>query len=388
MFENENDALLHTIQELIKIKSTTSNPAGLRAAYHFIQVLLARSGKDITIEEFERNGKPSLLAYRRGKRPEKFHIILNGHVDVVEGTPEQFDPQVRDGKLYGRGTCDMKAAVVVLAELFCDYVDQVPYGLGLQIVTDEENAGHDGSMYQVEQGVRADFVLCGDCGRTTTNHVIANEAKGMVGVRLAFRGQAAHGAYPWRGESAALKAARFVERLHDFYPTPGDATGDTTATVTSIITKSSSFTQIPDEATVTVDARYTAGDPHFVDRASFTARLAEIDPTAEIVEFVDFSAPMYTRPDDPLLQQLKSAAESTESHPFSFVKNNGTSDGRFYGAVGVPACEFGIPGEGQHGPEEFVPVAAIYTYRDCLRNFLDRSCAMSIAKQPAEAVSA
>jgi succinyl-diaminopimelate desuccinylase len=388
MFENENEALLHTVQELIKIKSTANNPEGLRAAYHFIQLLLAQSGKDLTVEEFERNGKPSLLAYRRGARPDKFHIILNGHLDVVEGLPEQFEPAVKDGKLHGRGACDMKAAAVVLTQLFCDYVDRVPYDLALQIVTDEESAGHDGAMYQVEQGVRADFVLCGDCGRTTSNYVIANEAKGMVGVKLAFRGRSAHGAYPWQGDNAAVKAAQFIQRLHDFYPTPAEATGETTLAVTSIVTTGSSYTQIPAEATAFLNARYTSGDPHFASQAAFTARLAEIDPNAEIIEFVDFSAPMYTHPDDPLLQQLKTAAEQVENHEFSFIKNNGTSDGRHFGAVGVPACEFGIPGEGQHGPEEYIPLAALYTYRDTLRNFLTDTLTPADTEQPAEAVSA
>lgn len=385
---HENDALLHTVTELMKIESTASNPEGLRAAYHFIQLLLTQSGKAITIEEFERNGKPSLLAYRKGKRPEKFHIILNGHVDVVEGAPEQFQPEVREGKLYGRGACDMKAAVVVLAQLFCDYVDKVPYDLALQIVTDEESAGHDGARYQVEQGVRADFVLCGDCGRTTSNHVIANEAKGMVGVRLAFKGRSAHGAYPWQGDNAAVKAAQFIQRLHEYYPTPNEATGETTIAVTSIITSSASYSQIPGEATALLNARYTTGDPHFANQAAFIARLAEIDPNAEIAEFIDFSAPMYTRPDDPLLQQLKATAEQVENHEFSFIKNNGTSDGRHFGAVGVPACEFGIPGEGQHGPEEFIPLQALYTYRDTLRLFLARTMEMVAPVEPTEAVSA
>jgi len=388
MSPQQNDDLLHTIQELIKIESTAANPEGLRAAYHYVKLLLIQSGKDLTIEEFEQNGKPSLLAYRKGRRPEKFHIIVNGHLDVVPGTPEQFVPVVRDGKLYGRGVCDMKAAAVILANLFCEYVDQVPYDLGLQIVTDEESAGHDGTMHQVEQGVRADFVLCGDCGRTTSNHIIANQAKGMVSVRVAFHGQASHGAYPWRGDNAALKAADFIQKLHARYPTPAEATSDTTITVTSIVTAATSITQVPAAAVATLDARYAAGDPHFVNKASFSALLASIDPAAVIQEFIDFSAPMQTSPRDPLLLQLKATAEAVEGAEFSFITNNGTGDGRFYGAVGVPACEFGIPGEGQHSANEYIPVSALYTYRDTLRAFLQRTMTATTLAKPAAAVTA
>jgi hypothetical protein len=56
--------------------------------------------------------------------------------------------------------------------------------------------------------------------------------------------------------------------------------------------------------------------------------------------------------------------------------------------VGVPACEFGIPGEGQHGPEEFIPLQALYTYRDTLHLFLTRTMEMVTPVEPAEAVSA
>jgi len=364
------EALLGAAKELIAIESTADNPAAIHGAYEYMRDMVLASGKDITIEEFESNGKPSLLAYRGQQRPDKFHIIFNGHIDVVPGKPEQFKPYIEDGKLYGRGAYDMKAAAIILTQVFCEYVDTVPYTLGLQIVTDEEGTGRYGTQYQVEQGVRANFIICGECGQRPGTYEIANEAKGIAALELQFRGSSAHGAYPWRGDNPALKAADFVRRLQERYPTPDEVSNNTTVTVTSVSATSSATNQTPEIATVKLDSRYTPGDPHFRTEADVTALIATIDPTAEITKFLIFGAPMYSSPHNPLLLELKAAAEQVEGEPFSLVRRHGTSDGRFYTETGGQACEFGIAGEHQHADNEYVTLEAFHAYLETMRTFL------------------
>jgi succinyl-diaminopimelate desuccinylase len=366
----DQEQLIKTAKQLIAIPSTADNPAALMEACELIAQRIQASGKDITIEWFEQEGKPSLLAYRGNKRPDQFRIILNGHLDVIPGKPEQYEPYVQDGKLYGRGAYDMKTAAVVLTELFCDLVDHVPYALGLQIVSDEEHSGTHGTRYQIEQGVRADFVICGECGRSTRVYEIANEAKGVVLVTVAFTGSSSHGAYPWKGENAALKAAHFATKLHDRYPTPSDTTPQTTVTLTSIVTTNDAHNKVPEYATATLDARYRAGDANFATKQDFEALIAEIDPDARVINYEGFSGPLHTPPNSPLLLALKAAAERVESQPFVLSTRNATSDGRHYSDVGGAACEFGIAGENQHGDDEYVPLQAISNYYQTMRDFL------------------
>ncbi|HSX07037.1 MAG TPA: M20/M25/M40 family metallo-hydrolase [Candidatus Saccharimonadia bacterium] len=368
-------ALLQAAQELIAIPSTVDNPDGLRAAYNYVLDMVRSCGKAITVEEFESGGEPSFLAYKSGPRPETFHIILNGHLDVVPGTPEQYKPYIKDDKLYGRGAYDMKAAAIALAAMFCEYVDKVPYPLALQIVTDEEHSGHDGTKYQVQQGVRGDFVICGDCGRTPDVYEIANEAKGTAFVVVGFDGTSSHGAYPWNADNPIAKAAHFAQELHERYPTPLEATGETTFAITGINADSGALTKIPNLATVNIDARFVAGDPNFRSEAGFIALIKSIDPDARIIKFHDFSAPIYTRPDNPLLLSLKASAEMIEGAEFSFARRNGTSDGRFYGSVGNQACEFGIAGENQHTENEYITLQAFRNYLATMRDFLEKTIA-------------
>ncbi|HSX16415.1 MAG TPA: M20/M25/M40 family metallo-hydrolase [Candidatus Saccharimonadales bacterium] len=363
--------LLEATKQLIAIESTAENPAGLQAAYEQIRQMIWDSGKAIAIEEFDSNGKPSLLAYREGDRPERFRIILNGHLDIVPGRPEQYLPKIKDGKLYGRGVYDMKAAAVIMTAIFCEFVDKLPYPLALQITTDEEVGGKDGTGTQVRQGVIGDFVICGECGRTSDVHEVANEAKGIAVVNIGFRGNSAHGAYPWRGDNAALKAARFAQAIHDRYPTPTDATGETTVTITAIDAVGEAHTKIPDTATVRIDGRFTHDDPDFHSIATFEKMLETIDPDCTITEVISFFPPVYTAPDSPLLLELKAAAEHIEGAEFSLVKRNGTSDARYYD--GSEACEFGIAGEHQHADDEHITLEAFRNYLMTMREFLQRT---------------
>jgi len=373
MQPSSEEDLLQATRNIIAIPSTAQNPEALQEALDFIATMIWAKCPDATIERFEKGGKPSLLAYRDSQRPENFRIILNGHLDVVPGKPEQYKAIIKDGKLYGRGAYDMKAACVILTDVFCDFVDKVPYQLGLQIVTDEENAGQDGTLHQIEQGVRADFVICGECGRSTGVHEIANEAKGMVLAEIGFRGTTAHGAYPWRGDNAAAKAVAFVQAVHARYPIPKEESDATTMTITSMSAHGEAPTKIPDSATVRIDARYVAGDPIFRSKQHFAALIEELDPHAEIINLHDFSSPLYTSPRNPLLLALKASAERVEGSTFSLVRRHATSDGRHFGDVGNEACEFGIAGEHQHGDGEYITLEAFHNYLATMRDFLEKT---------------
>jgi succinyl-diaminopimelate desuccinylase len=367
------EELIAQAKQLIAIPSTADNPTALQDAYQFMVDVIQKSGKSITIERFESNGKLSLLAYRGASRPARFRIIFNGHVDVVPAPADQFKPHVADGNLYGRGAYDMKIASLLMTQVFCEFVDKVPYDLGLQITTDEELSGIDGTDCQIKQGVRADLVICGESGRALGTYEIANEAKGSCAATVTFKGSSAHGAYPWRGDNAAMKAARFATHLHERYPTPAEETEKTTITLTSIVTHNTVHNRVPDTAVATLDMRYIAEDPHFRSEEHVIALLKDIDPAIDSVDFVTFTAPLYTDPQNPLLLSLKASAERIERKPFSFVRRNATSDGRLYGQVGVQACEFGIAGENQHSENEYVPLQACLEFQATLQDFLTKT---------------
>ncbi len=368
-----DNQLISLAKKLIAIESTAENLPGLKDAYDFMVNMVRDSGKDITIEEFESNGKPSFIAYKGKKRPAKFRIIFAVHVDVVPGQKHQYKAEVKDGRLYGRGAHDEKAAAIIMADLFCEYVDKVPYSLAFQVVTDEEVGGRDGAHLQiVKHGVRGDFIICAECGRSTSVHEIANEAKGIMLAQISFKGSAAHGAYPWRGDNAATRAANFITSLHQRFPIPFEESPETTFTVTSMTASGEAVNRVPDFATVRLDIRYAPNDQNFSDRKHFTELIHSIDPTAEI-DIELFDSPLYCDPNNPLLQTLKKAAEEIEKAPFNLVRRHATSDGRHFGDVGNEAIEFGVAGEHQHGDSEYITLEAFTNYRNTMRHFLNKT---------------
>ena len=105
-------------------------------------------------------------------------------------------------------------SALLSAQVFRELVPWLHYPVALQLVTDEEVGGRDGTLHQLERGVRGRFVVVGE----TSGLRIVNESKGMLVVRLLATGRNAHAAYQWLGDNALVKLQRSVANLLDRYP--------------------------------------------------------------------------------------------------------------------------------------------------------------------------
>jgi acetylornithine deacetylase len=129
----------------------------------FVPEAGAMAGKPLVPPGLDFAGRPQLIATRRG-RGSGPSLVLNGHIDVVsvepreEWTSDPFVAQVRDGKLYGRGACDMKggiASMVLATETLAELGVELGGDLLVATNTDEESSGAGGTAL-VERGLRAD----------------------------------------------------------------------------------------------------------------------------------------------------------------------------------------------------------------------------------------
>lgn len=359
--------IIEHAKRLIAIPSTADNPAALRDAVQFIENIVARR-PDITIERFERNNRPSFLAYRGKERPKTFDILLNGHVDVVPGSPEQFKPYVKDGNLYGRGALDMKSTAIVLADVFSELVNEVPYKLGLQIVCDEEMGGYDGSQLQINDGVRAKFIVMGEYAND--RNAIYNAARGLCWTEIVFKGKTAHGGHLWHGSNAVLKASEFARKVLDRYPTPDQETWTTTASIASISSSNQTYNKVPDNAVLKIDFRFTQEDPVFENHETLKAFIASIDPEAELVNTPLFEAAVYVEELNPYVRGLSDALRKVTKQEPQYLARPAASDGRHYALVNNDIVEFGIYGQGSHSDHEYAEVASFADYRLILQTFL------------------
>jgi succinyl-diaminopimelate desuccinylase len=357
------DEFLAAAAELLAIPSTADRPTELRRALDFAVDFV---GPGFAVELFESGGKPSALLYRGPHRP-RFQVILNGHLDVVPAEPEQFRPR-RDGdRLYARGAQDMKVSALVQARVFRELAGALPGPIGLQLVTDEEVGGQNGTRYQLEHGVTAEFAVIGEHSRLD----IVADSKGLLHARLRATGRATHGAYPWLGDNALTRLTTTVTRLLARYPQPTEPAWRTTVNLARIETPNRAYNQVPAYAEAWLDIRFPTEDGDLDGRTveEVTGYLDTFcEPGVSVV--IDQLEPAHHsdhgRPEVLLLQR----AARSQGYPAQFLYKHGAGDGRFYAAHGVDAVVFGVGGDGQHGPDEYLDITTVLPYHAALTGFL------------------
>ena len=172
-------------------------------------------GNRFVPDNLDFRGRPQLAA-RIGGSGGGLSLLLNGHIDVVSAEPvdrwasDPFVPEVRDGRLYGRGSADMKGGIADML-----YAVATLRRLGVQLAgdlvfctdTDEESSGA-GAAACVARGVAADAGLCGE----PTSFAAWIACRGAVGARLGIEGRGGHAEIPqpnWR-DGGAVNA---IEKL-------------------------------------------------------------------------------------------------------------------------------------------------------------------------------
>ena len=165
----------------------TSTLEGMQAAAGFVKGWL--EARDVEVTGTMHNGRPLLSATVGAATGPT--IVLHGHLDVVPGREEQFEPRVAGDRLYGRGAYDMKGG---LASMMCavhDVAAQDGVRVHFVCVADEESEEIEqrGSDYLVEQGYIGDFAITGE----PTDLHIGIQAKGVLAIRIEVVGRSAHG---------------------------------------------------------------------------------------------------------------------------------------------------------------------------------------------------
>lgn len=211
------DEIVELSQALVRMK-TENPPCDMREIADFAEAYFRDCG--IPVQRYEPvSGSVSLVATVQGQGPRK--LAFNGHLDVVPAgnlstwTVDPYAAEVIDGKLWGRGSADMKskiAAAMVLARVLQEMGAPLPGAWIVMLVPDEETGGQNGTKWLVDQGlVVADAVVVGEgAGR---HYGVAN--KGSLGVNLKITGRSAHAARPFEGDNAVERLAALLARLHD-----------------------------------------------------------------------------------------------------------------------------------------------------------------------------
>jgi succinyl-diaminopimelate desuccinylase len=290
-------------------------------------------------------------------------VVLHGHIDVVPARTGQFEPRVDGDRLYGRGAYDMKGAVAAMLLVTAAMRDQDAVRVRLGIVGDEESEEESdrGSDHLVDGGFLGDFAITGE----PTDLHIGVEAKGVLALRVHVAGTAAHGATPWLGENAVLRAIdvfRSIESLP--FARHSSELFDRPSINLGRILGGDALNKVPDRCAIDVDIRYLPDQ----DPAELLAQVEGIG-AAEVEQLLTRPPAIVDR-SLPYVRALRDAAATHHDGEPTSVGRDGASDAVSFLRVGVPAVEFGPLGEGHHGPGEWVSVSSLHAYRQTLETFL------------------
>lgn len=349
-------------RRLARYRSYT--PEGSEAALDFISGWFEARGLDtVRYGGVGLEGQMSALAVRVGSGSPR--ILLHAHVDVVPGDEEQFEPYERDGELYGRGVYDMKGA---LAAMMYALEDLYYLGCGLTVelllVPDEEgeHLGKSGAEALIENGHTGDFLVAGE----PTDFHIGVQAKGILDLRVTVKGRSAHSSQPWLGKNAILLACEHYERIMEL-PFAGERSElfPYPSINLSRIAGGDVMNRVPDRAACDLDIRYL---PH-QNPEEIVRQIESIELPADI-EVLATREPTYVSRTSPFVKALREvAARHFYENPIG-VGRHGASDIVYFQRAAVPGVEFGPIGGGHHGPNEYVALSSLESYRRMLVQFI------------------
>jgi succinyl-diaminopimelate desuccinylase len=233
IIEARREELVELAQALIRFP--TINPPGeaYQPCAEFIGRRLSDRGFAVnyvraagTPGDTERYPRINVVARREGSVAGPC-VHFNSHIDVVQTgagwTLDPFAAVLRDGKIYGRGACDMKgglAASIIAVEALIDSGAQLPGALEISGTVDEESGGYGGVHYLAQRGwfspPRVDHVIIPEplnVDRVCIGH------RGVWWAEVETHGRMAHGSMPFLGDCAVRHMNAFIDRLEqDLYP--------------------------------------------------------------------------------------------------------------------------------------------------------------------------
>jgi acetylornithine deacetylase len=316
-------------------------------------------------------GRPNVVGVLEGRQPGRT-LMMCGHTDTVgvTGMRRPFDPEVRGGRLYGRGAQDMKGGVAAMVNAARRVVEGggLPRGrLIVAAVADEEHASRGAEALVTRW--RADAAVVTE----PTGLDLAVAHKGFEWVGVETRGRAAHGSRPQEGRDAIFRMGRVLSRLEalDGRLQRGAAHAllGPASLHASIIEGGLEMSTYPAAASLRLERRTLPGEPAGVGLSEVEAILEEL--RADDAEFDAGAEPMFSRepyeidPASPLPDALMRAAAGV-GHAPARVGMTFWTDAAILGAAGIPSVIFGPGGAGLHSHEEYVLVEDVCRCRDIL----------------------
>ena len=360
------------VSELIKFKTCQKNPEEIKRCLDFCKDFFSEEVVDgkVFIKEYKKNGVPSIVI---ANNPDKhLDVLLLGHIDTVDGPDELFEPKIVDGKLFGRGSMDMKAFVatsmVVLKKVLNQDISN-DLSIGVIIVSDEELGGEYGAKYLVEEiGYSAKVVLVPDDGEKI-NQVVSH-SKSIMNVEFFAKGREAHGCTPWEGENAIEKNIITYKNLKKKFPDTDGLKGEQWINTINlgILSGGTASNEVPGESRMVINIRWT-------DKTSKEDIINIINKS--VVSGVNYKISFEAKgieldKENNFSKLYFDSIKTITGKDVEFLKSGGGTDGRYFSYAGMNVITHQGSGGDCQGENEFVDIDSLYKLVDIQIDFFKK----------------
>lgn len=366
------------LAELVAIPSM--NPMGRgrtgreyseQAIADYVAAFLRKHSIDVELQE-HLLGRPNVLATIPTGAPDT--VLLEAHLDTVHAdgmSVEPFKPVVRDGKLFGRGSCDTKGSMASFLQAAVEAVKapkQLRHNICLLFVSDEEYK-FTGAQFAARKGIKADFGIAGE----PTQLKIVRAHKGVTRWKIATHGVAAHSAYPERGKNAIYSMSKVISRLEEYaaklYAGQAHPILGSPSLSVGVIEGGQAVNVVPDQCLIEIDRRTLPDETRESVLAPVTSLLDGLVDW-EMKEPHLSVAGMEVAANAPIVQSL---ARSIKDVCGDVVIEGAqyATDAGVYNAAGIPTVVFG-PGDiaQAHTESEYIDLHQLHQAVDIIRRFL------------------
>jgi acetylornithine deacetylase len=316
-------------------------------------------------------GRPNVVGVLEGRAAGR-SLMFCGHIDTVgvTGMAAPFDPVITNGRLYGRGSQDMKGGVAAMmgaARKLTERGGLLAGKLIIAAVADEEyeSIGADA----LARKWHADAAVVTE----PTDLAVAVEHLGFSWVKVTTTGCAAHGSRPLEGRDAILRMGRVLSQLEaldgEIQRMPPYSRQGTGSLHASLIEGGRELSSYPDRCILSLERRTTSRDVKHVALREVEGILRtlrredqEFEASAELL----FERPAFECPADHeivnlLLKSVQSSGRTARMGSVSFW-----TDAAVLAAAGIPTVVFGPGGAGLHSLTEYACVEDVLACRDIL----------------------
>ena len=279
-------------------------------------------------------------------KSKNFDIIFCCHIDVVMS--DNYKGTVKEGKIYGRGSFDMKGQLSTIISLLKN--NTTDKKIALIITSDEEIGGN--CCKEIMEEYNSSLAVVPDGGK---NFRLVVEEKGLLQVQIESYGKMAHASEPYKGENAILKNIDIYNKLTKKYKVQKDEKDFKMTINLSKIEGGSSINAVADKSNMILDIRYTKETT--IDK--ILNDIKTISPKSKIT-VLDSGPDFSVDTDNELIKEFLKNSKKILKTNMEITKCNATSDAIYFSQKNIPVIIVNPCGGYWHSPKEYAVIESYY----------------------------